>query len=69
MRLQEIYQINYSIIDRGSEYSPQPIETNDKDSKRAVKNHLKKWSYAMDLSKGYKFKIDKVSSIGYEMIF
>ncbi len=68
MKVQEIYQINYSIIDRGSEYSPQPIETNDKDSKRAVKNHLKKWSYAMDLSKGYKFKIEKVSSIGYGTI-
>jgi hypothetical protein len=65
MKLQEIYKIKYSIIDRGIQYPAKAIETNDHNSQRAVKKHLNKWSHAMDLSKDYKFIIDKVDFVGY----
>tara|TARA_R100000231_G_scaffold121362_1_gene91554 strand:- start:9 stop:275 length:267 start_codon:yes stop_codon:yes gene_type:complete len=63
--MKAIYEINYSIIDYGVEWEAKPIETNSKNHKQAVKNHLKKWGYAMDLSSKHQFKIKKVSLVGY----
>ena len=68
MKVQQIYEINYTIIDRGVEFKAKPIETNDKDHNRAVRKHLNKWSYSMDLSKNYKFTINDVSCVGYGTI-
>ena len=65
MKVQEIYQVHYTITDRDTSWAAKPIETNEKDAKRAVKKYLNKWSYAMDLSTKYKFSITKVSKVGY----
>ena len=65
MLTKRIYKIYYSIVDRGAQYEARPIETNDKDHKRAVKKHLRKYGYAMDLSAKHSFIIDKVKFVGY----
>jgi len=65
MKVQEIFEVTYTITDQGTSWEAKPIETIEKDAKCAVRKYLKKWSYAMDLSKTYKFSIKKVSSIGY----
>jgi len=68
MKVQQIFEINYTIIDRGVEFKAKPIETNDKNHNRAVQKHLRKYGYAMDLSKNYKFTINDVSCVGYGTI-
>ena len=68
MKVQQIYEINYTNIDRGVEFKAKPIETNDKDHNRAVQKHLRKYGYAMDLSSKHQFKINDVSCVGYGTI-
>ena len=65
MKSKEIYQIHYTVIDRGTSWAAKPIETNNHNYKQAVKKHLQKYGYAMDLSTKYKFTITKVSNVGY----
>lgn len=65
MPIKEIYKIYYTVVDRGAQFAAKPIETNDPDHKRAVKKHLNKYRYAMDLSTKYRFHIDTVKVVGY----
>ena len=61
----EIFKIYFFIIDRGAKWTAQPIETNNPNPKQAVKKHLNKYRYSMDLSTGYKFDIISAVCVAY----